>query len=117
MLTNDEMFALLKAAKGRSVTDFGRMVEAEVARRASAAGPVCGENAGPVDADLVGCGKGIEKQADVYRCTHCGVPFHRACADRHFADTPELSAQAFEEQIKRLDAKDAPGVEGNANAG
>jgi hypothetical protein len=70
--------------------------------------PVCGENPTPVDADLVGCGNPIESQEDVFRCTDCGVPFHRACAVRHFeTDTPEHAAKVFEEQLRRLDAAEA----------
>ena len=46
--------------------------------------PVCGENPlGPAAA--VGCGRTIEREGDVYRCTDCSVPFHRDCALAHFA--------------------------------
>lgn len=43
----------------------------------------CGENP-LLPAALVGCGKPIHTCAEVYRCTDCGVPFHRECAKRHF---------------------------------
>jgi hypothetical protein len=108
MLTIDELMSIMRAAKGKTLFDFGRMVENEVERRAAGQGPICGENTGPVDADLVGCGRPIESLADVYRCTDCGVPFHRICAIRHFAtDTPEASAEMFAEQLRRLDDADA----------
>lgn len=65
---------------------------------------ICGENTTPIDADLVGCGKPIERPEDVYRCTDCAVPFHRACAIKHFAtDTPEHAAHVLKEQLRRLD--------------
>jgi hypothetical protein len=107
MLTDDELMVILRANVGQPITTAMRAVEAETARRASSQGPACGEN--PVtDADLVGCGKHIEKQADVFRCTHCGVPFHRDCAERHFAtDTVEHGTAMLTEQIRRLDAKEA----------
>jgi len=43
----------------------------------------CGQNPSH-PADAVGCGKAIDTEADVYRCTDCGVPFHRVCAVLHF---------------------------------
>jgi len=45
---------------------------------------VCGENPLGV-ASAVGCGKPIESDAEVYRCTDCTTPFHRVCAIQHFA--------------------------------
>lgn len=107
MLTNDELEAVLRGCKGKTVLQFGRIVEEATLRKASEHGPTCGENIGPVDADLVGCGKPIESQSDVYRCTHCGVPFHRDCAEIHFAETSESASRVYDEQLRRLDAKAA----------
>lgn len=68
---------------------------------------ICGSNPTCIDADLIGCGKPIWNVNELYRCTDCQVPFHRACAVKHFeTDTPEHSAAVFETMIKRLDAKD-----------
>ncbi len=70
---------------------------------------ICGQNP-VIDADLVGCGKVIERPDDVYRCTDCAVPFHRTCAIRHFeTDTPEHSAEAFKEQLRRWDSASMAG--------
>lgn len=43
---------------------------------------VCGLN--PYATDTGGCGAPINECADVFRCTDCGVAFHRTCAQRHF---------------------------------
>lgn len=43
----------------------------------------CGQHPGH-PAEAVGCGKLIDTEAEVYRCTDCGVPFHRVCAVLHF---------------------------------
>lgn len=45
----------------------------------------CGENPF-VPADAAGCGKPIYTCAEVYRCTHCKIPFHRDCALKHFSE-------------------------------
>lgn len=46
--------------------------------------PICGEN--PVlPSRIVGCGRPIADWNSVYRCTHCDVPFHKECAEMHFA--------------------------------
>jgi hypothetical protein len=33
-----------------------------------------------------GCGKPIERIADLFRCADCKVPFHHWCLVNHFAD-------------------------------
>ncbi len=43
----------------------------------------CGQN-NVFPASRIGCGQPIYTCAEVYRCTDCGVPFHRDCALRHF---------------------------------
>ena len=45
--------------------------------------PICGQNA-VLPARIVGCGQPIETWDEVYRCTHCDVPFHKECANKHF---------------------------------
>ncbi|HWV44913.1 MAG TPA: hypothetical protein VN039_02620 [Nitrospira sp.] len=68
---------------------------------------ICGQSDTPIDPDLVGCGQPILRVDEVYRCTDCGVPFHKDCAKKHFeTDTPEHSAKVYEEQIRRLDKND-----------
>ena len=48
---------------------------------------VCGRDpTGTFPDGRLGCGEAIETCADVYRCTHCTIPFHRHCADKHFAN-------------------------------
>lgn len=32
----------------------------------------------------IGCGEGFITHRQVYRCTDCGVPFHKHCAMKHF---------------------------------
>ena len=51
----------------------------------TAAPPVCGENH-VFPARLAGCGESISSWQEVYRCTHCDIPFHKDCANRHFSD-------------------------------
>lgn len=72
---------------------------------------ICGEAPVPIDPDLIGCGKPIMTAAEIYRCTDCDVPFHKACAIKHFAtDTPENAQAVFREQLKRngeVDAEEA----------
>ena len=69
---------------------------------------ICGENA-VLDADLVGCGMPIlDPDEGLYRCTDCGVPFHKLCAKRHFStDTPEHAQAQLTEQLRRLDERAA----------
>lgn len=47
--------------------------------------PICGSN-GALPARFVGCAHQIESWSQVYRCTHCDVPFHKDCANHHFTD-------------------------------
>lgn len=64
---------------------------------------ICGANR-VMDADLVGCGKPILNQRELYRCTDCSIPFHRDCAIKHFAtDDEEHSQAAYAEQLRRWD--------------
>lgn len=60
----------------------------------------CGEN--PVlHATRLGCGERIETCAEVYRCTHCATPFHRHCAERHFAaDRAHFNPAAIAYQVQ-----------------
>lgn len=58
----------------------------------------CGANPIVPPERLGGCGDPIYTCAEVYRCTECGVPFHRACADRHFGDSKEQT-QAYKARI------------------
>ncbi len=44
---------------------------------------VCGNNI-LFPATRVGCGEPMYSCMEVYRCTDCGVPFHRTCAVMHF---------------------------------
>ena len=46
---------------------------------------ICGQNS-VFPASRIGCGEPIYTCAEVYRCTDCGVPFHRECAIKHFGD-------------------------------
>lgn len=65
---------------------------------------ICGANRA-MDADLVGCGKPILNQRELYRCTDCSVPFHRECAIRHFAtdNSEDHREAAYAEQFRRWD--------------
>ena len=53
---------------------------------------ICGE--GKIfPARIVGCGKPIETIDELYRCTHCGIPFHKDCAETHFRDDNILTQE------------------------
>ncbi|WP_143042570.1 hypothetical protein [Variovorax sp. YR634] len=112
LVGRDELRALQAAIKDRDA-EIERLKKDAQQASAPKALVICGENPTPIDADLVGCGTSIDRLQDVYRCTDCGVPFHRACAIRHFvSDTPEHSAEVFKEQLRRVDAIDAMGKDG-----
>lgn len=68
------------------------------------AGSVCGYNT-TLPARLVGCGKPIMAGQD-YRCTHCGVRFHKDCAERHFKSdnvfTQEMLDSITDEEMAAL---------------
>jgi len=104
MTTNEQTDNNSQAGEVRSSEGLGLDPE-------RAAVEICGhQSAIPVDADLIGCGKPIATPAEVYRCTDCGIPFHRECAKRHFAtDTPENAQKVYAEQLRRLDATLATG--------
>lgn len=40
--------------------------------------PICGVQ------DFMGCNKPIEHISDLYRCTDCGIAFHKPCILAHF---------------------------------
>lgn len=40
--------------------------------------PICGING------FMGCGEQIERIAELYRCTDCGIAFHKPCILSHF---------------------------------
>jgi hypothetical protein len=64
----------------------------DIAQRIAEPVAICGDN--PVlPARIVGCGKPIEDVASLYRCTHCDVPFHKACANKHFSDGDVLTEE------------------------
>ena len=42
-----------------------------------------------------GCGKPIERVADLFRCADCKVPFHHYCLVVHFADGKPREVEGF----------------------
>lgn len=65
---------------------------------------ICGAN-DALPARFVGCGKEISSQKEVYRCTHCDVPFHKNCANYHFTDpviTQEMIDSLTPEEMKQV---------------
>jgi hypothetical protein len=52
--------------------------------------PICGQNL-VLPARITGCGKQIETWGEVYKCTHCDIPFHKECANKHFLDGDVLT--------------------------
>jgi hypothetical protein len=62
---------------------------------------ICGTNCSPIPADMVGCGKPIASLNALYRCTHCDVPFHKECADKHFQGDNVLTEEMVVEIERR----------------
>lgn len=68
---------------------------------------ICGDNA-TLLAEFVGCGQPIGTIEELYRCTHCSVPFHRDCAEHHFKDSTVLTLQMVEEIEREARATQEP---------
>lgn len=67
---------------------------------------LCGENA-VFPASRMGCGRPV-LGGDVYRCTDCATPFHRACLGRHCQD----DLARANERIAAMAAADCPNCAG-----
>lgn len=52
----------------------------------------------------VGCGEAFVYRGEIYRCVDCGVEFHKACAQLHFANSGERQDQrrALELEVSDL---------------
>jgi hypothetical protein len=74
---------------------------------------VCGENQSILPADMVGCGKSFASPREVYRCTHCDVPFHKECAEKHFQSDNVLTEEMIDEILRR--EAQARSQEGSSN--
>jgi hypothetical protein len=82
----------------------------------SAPAAICGESS--VSKSLgfkperIGCGKRIDACAEVFRCTDCRVPFHHACAVKHFADShaPPPDQPYASDEARALDLAPQAGV-------
>lgn len=62
---------------------------------------ICGQNI-LFPPERMGCGQPIETCAEVYRCTECSVPFHKACADKHFATSAENRQKTIASQATEI---------------
>src|SRR6185437_11921707 len=65
---------------------------------------ICGRNR-LLDADFVGCGQPIVLVSELYRCTHCDVPFHKKCILKHFESDNVITQEIVDEQERRWDER------------